>query len=97
MLTSLFVSLTHNECIFQWAVVRDWEAEEGVESPRNIVLCSMPSLIDPSLAPEGKHVLHAYVPGEYHSFGQKMSLKCRYHVSFSHPTDFSTFNSLSVF
>jgi phytoene dehydrogenase-like protein len=46
----------------QWAVVRDWDAPEGVESPRNIVLCSMPSLIDPSLAPEGKHVLHAYVP-----------------------------------
>jgi len=46
----------------QWAVVRDWDAPEGVESPRNIVLCSMPSLIDPTLAPEGKHVLHAYVP-----------------------------------
>ena len=46
----------------QWAVVRDWNGPEGVESPRNIVLCSMPSLIDPSLAPEGKHVLHAYVP-----------------------------------
>jgi len=46
----------------QWAVVRDWDAPEGVEEPRNIVLCSMPSLIDPTLAPEGKHVLHAYVP-----------------------------------
>ena len=46
----------------QWAVVRDWNAPEGVEAPRNIVLCSMPSLIDPTLAPEGKHVLHAYVP-----------------------------------
>jgi phytoene dehydrogenase-like protein len=46
----------------QWAVVRDWDVPEGVEAPRNIVLCSMPSLIDPSLAPEGKHVLHAYVP-----------------------------------
>jgi phytoene dehydrogenase-like protein len=46
----------------QWAVIRDWDAPEGVESPRNIVLCSMPSLIDPSLAPAGKHVLHAYVP-----------------------------------
>jgi phytoene dehydrogenase-like protein len=44
----------------QWAVVRDWD--KGVECPRNMVLCSMPSLIDPSLAPEGKHVLHAYVP-----------------------------------
>mmetsp|Transcript_11933 Transcript_11933/g.14909 ORF Transcript_11933/g.14909 Transcript_11933/m.14909 type:complete len:610 (+) Transcript_11933:119-1948(+) len=46
----------------QWAVVRDWDAPEGVEAPRNIVLCSMASLIDPSLAPEGKHVIHAYVP-----------------------------------
>jgi phytoene dehydrogenase-like protein len=44
----------------QWAVVRDWDV--GVEAPRNIVLCSMPSLIDDTLAPEGKHVLHAYVP-----------------------------------
>merc|ERR1712161_65369 len=34
----------------------------GVEAPRNIVLCSMPSLIDPSLAPDGNHVVHAYVP-----------------------------------
>jgi len=46
----------------QWAVIRDWDLPEGVEAPRNIVLCSMPSLIDPTLAPEGKHVLHAYVP-----------------------------------
>jgi phytoene dehydrogenase-like protein len=46
----------------QWAVVRDWDAPEGVEAPRNIVLCSMASLIDPTLAPKGKHVLHAYVP-----------------------------------
>ena len=46
----------------QWAVIRDWDAPGGVEAPRNIVLCSMPSLIDPTLAPEGKHVLHAYVP-----------------------------------
>jgi len=46
----------------QWAVIRTWDHEEGVEAPRNIVLCSMPSLIDPTLAPEGKHVLHAYVP-----------------------------------
>lgn len=44
----------------QWAVIRDWT--RGVEAPRNIVLCSMPSLIDPSMAPEGKHVLHAYTP-----------------------------------
>lgn len=46
----------------QWAVIRDWDLPEGVEAPRNIVLCSMPSLIDPSMAPEGKHVIHAYTP-----------------------------------
>ena len=34
----------------------------GVEASRNIVLVSMPSLIDPSLAPPGRHVIHAYVP-----------------------------------
>ena len=26
------------------------------------VLVSVPSLLDPSLAPPGKHVIHAYVP-----------------------------------
>ncbi|KAL7578911.1 hypothetical protein ACA910_006886 [Epithemia clementina (nom. ined.)] len=44
----------------QWAVIRDWTV--GVEAPRNIVLCSMPSLIDPDMAPPNCHVLHAYVP-----------------------------------
>lgn len=46
----------------QWAYVRDWDAPGGVEAPRNIVLVSVPSLLDPSLAPEGKHVVHAYTP-----------------------------------
>jgi len=46
----------------QWAVIRDWDGPEGVEDPRNIVLCSMPSLIDPTMAPEGTHVIHAYTP-----------------------------------
>lgn len=46
----------------QWAVIRSWDGPEGVEDPRNIVLCSIPSLLDPSMAPEGKHVIHAYTP-----------------------------------
>lgn len=46
----------------QWAVVNDWNKEGGVEAPRNLVLVSMPSLIDSSLAPEGKHIIHAYTP-----------------------------------
>jgi phytoene dehydrogenase-like protein len=41
-------------------VVGDWS--RGVEAARNVVLVSVPSLLDPSLAPAGKHILHAYVP-----------------------------------
>lgn len=46
----------------QWAVVKDWNAPNGVEGERNVVLVSMPSLIDPTMAPNGKHVIHAYTP-----------------------------------
>ena len=44
----------------QWASIRDWDL--GVDAPRNLVLVSVASLLDPSLAPEGCHVIHAYVP-----------------------------------
>lgn len=42
-------------------VVNDWE--KGVTAPQNVVLVSIPSLIDPSLAPAGKHTIHVYTPG----------------------------------
>lgn len=42
-------------------VVDDWD--KGVAAPQNVVLVSIPSVLDPSLAPEGKHVIHAYTPG----------------------------------
>jgi len=41
--------------------VGDWK--KGVTSPQNCVLTSIASVVDPSLAPEGKHVIHAYTPG----------------------------------
>lgn len=41
--------------------VDDWTV--GVDAPSNVVLISIPSVVDPSLAPAGKHVLHAYTPG----------------------------------
>ena len=44
----------------QWAYVADWE--RGVDAPRNMVLVSCASLLDSSLAPDGCHVIHAYVP-----------------------------------
>ncbi|MER3477448.1 MAG: carotene isomerase [Leptolyngbya sp. ERB_1_2] len=42
-------------------VVNDWNL--GITAPQNVVLISIPSLLDPSLAPPGKHTLHVYTPG----------------------------------
>lgn len=44
-----------------YIVVNDWE--KGVTAPQNVVLISIPSLLDPSLAPTGKHTIHVYTPG----------------------------------
>ncbi|CAJ1357690.1 unnamed protein product [Effrenium voratum] len=43
----------------QWGVVNDWA---DLEAPRNVVLVSVPSLLDSGFAPEGFHSLHAYTP-----------------------------------
>lgn len=42
-------------------VVNDWE--RGVDADQNVVLISIPSVLSSDLAPPGKHVLHAYMPG----------------------------------
>ncbi len=42
-------------------VVNDWNA--GITAPQNLVLISIPSVLDASLAPPGKYVIHAYTPG----------------------------------
>ncbi|WP_036481718.1 NAD(P)/FAD-dependent oxidoreductase [Myxosarcina sp. GI1] len=44
-----------------YIVVNDWE--QGVTAPQNVVVASIPSVLDPSLAPAGKHVVHVYTPG----------------------------------
>ncbi len=41
-------------------VVNSWQ--HGVDAEQNVVLISIPSVVDPSLAPPGKHTLHAYYP-----------------------------------
>jgi phytoene dehydrogenase-like protein len=43
-----------------YIVVNDWE--KGITAPQNVIVVSIPSLLDPSLAPEGKHVVHVYTP-----------------------------------
>lgn len=44
-----------------YIVVNSWEA--GIQAPQNLVLISIPSILDSSLAPPGKHVIHVYTPG----------------------------------
>lgn len=46
------------EC--HYLMVNDWE--KGVAAPQNVVAISIPSLLDPNLAPPGKHSLHVYLP-----------------------------------
>ncbi|WP_072620787.1 phytoene desaturase family protein [Spirulina major] len=41
-------------------VVADWD--RGVTDPQNVVVFSMPSVLDPTLAPPGHHALHVYTP-----------------------------------
>ena len=44
-----------------YIVVNDWEL--GITAPQNVVVVSIPSVLDPSLAPPGKHNIHVYTPG----------------------------------
>ncbi|MCC5627595.1 NAD(P)/FAD-dependent oxidoreductase [Nostoc sphaeroides CHAB 2801] len=54
-----------------YIVVNDWEL--GITAPQNVVVISIPSVLDPSLAPPGKHVIHVYTPGnEPYSIWQGM-------------------------
>ncbi|MEM9136766.1 MAG: NAD(P)/FAD-dependent oxidoreductase [Cyanobacteria bacterium P01_F01_bin.42] len=43
-----------------YIVVNDWES--GVTAEQNVIAVSIPSLLDPDLAPEGKHNVHVYTP-----------------------------------
>lgn len=54
-----------------YIVVNDWE--KGVSAPQNVIVMSIPSVLDPNLAPAGKHVIHVYTPGnEPYSLWQGM-------------------------
>jgi carotene isomerase len=44
-----------------YIMLNDWE--KGITAPQNLVVASIPSVLDPSLAPPGKHVIHVYTPG----------------------------------
>lgn len=42
-------------------VMNDWN--RGITDPLNLIVMSIPSVLDPKLAPPGKHVVHVYTPG----------------------------------
>jgi phytoene dehydrogenase-like protein len=44
-----------------YIIVNDWS--QSISTPQNVVVMSIPSVLDPSLAPPGKHVIHVYTPG----------------------------------
>jgi phytoene dehydrogenase-like protein len=50
-----------SDLLCHYIVVNDWQL--GVTAPQNVVLISIPSVLDPSLAPAGKHTIHVYTPG----------------------------------
>jgi len=45
----------------QWTVVSSWD--HGIDARSNVIVVSVPTKLDPSLAPEGYHVIHAYTAG----------------------------------
>ncbi|KAL7469649.1 hypothetical protein ACHAXS_009907 [Conticribra weissflogii] len=45
----------------QWTVVQDWS--KGIDAVGNVVVVSVGSKLDSSLAPPGYHVIHAYTAG----------------------------------
>jgi carotene isomerase len=54
-----------------YIIINDWQ--KGVTAPQNVVVISIPSVLDPSLAPPGKHIIHVYTPGnEPYQFWQGM-------------------------
>jgi len=40
-------------------IVENWEE---LENEKGVIFVSIPTLLDPSLAPEGKHIIHAFTP-----------------------------------
>ena len=46
-------------------IVQDWNK---LESEKGVVFISIPTLLDKSLAPDGKHIIHAFTPSSIHEW-----------------------------
>jgi phytoene dehydrogenase-like protein len=49
-----------SDLLCHYIVVNDWKL--GITAPQNVIAVSIPSLLDPSLAPPGKQGIHVYTP-----------------------------------
>ena len=52
-------------------IVENWNE---LENEKGVIFISIPTLLDPSLAPEGKHIIHAFTPSsinEWHSLSKE--------------------------
>jgi phytoene dehydrogenase-like protein len=64
-------------------VVQDWQ--RGVTAPQNVVLISIPSLLDPGLAPPGHQTIHVYTPGnEPYEYWQGMDRRSAVYAQQKH-------------
>ncbi len=52
-------NLISNQFNCHHIIVENWDE---LESEKGVVFVSIPTLLDPSLAPEGKHIVHAFTP-----------------------------------
>ncbi len=52
-------NLINNHFNCHHIIVDDWNE---LESEKGVIFVSIPTLLDPSLAPEGKHIIHAFTP-----------------------------------
>ncbi|PSN78651.1 carotene isomerase [filamentous cyanobacterium CCP4] len=43
-----------------YITIEDWD--RGIDAPQNLIVMSIPTVLDPSLAPPGKHTIHVYTP-----------------------------------
>lgn len=57
--------LTKDALETHYTVINTWNK---IDSPQNHVIISVPSVLDPSLAPKGCHVIHAYAAANEVSF-----------------------------
>ena len=56
-------------------IVEDWNK---LEIEKGVIFISIPTLLDPSLAPDGKHIIHAFTPS---SINEWENLKSKSYVS----------------